>query len=234
MSDSTKLYELQKLDTLSEKVRRRLLQLRALLVESDELKAARQQLATYEEEQHSWQAQQRAAELEAQSLAARITATEQQLMSGQVRNPKELAALQSNLEALRRQRDTVEGQGVEALLKVEEGASQVEQQRKIVKTIERKWAASQTELLNEEAKLKKAFLQCKKQRETLVTPLDAALLKRYDDLRQRKAGVAVAAIEREMCSACHVKVPTGVISAARSQGNDFVFCTSCARILVIM
>jgi predicted nucleic acid-binding Zn-ribbon protein len=234
VTDSTKLYELQKLDTLWEKVRRRLTQLRTLLVESDELKAARQELATFEQEQQRWQAQQRTAELEAQSLAERITATEQQLMSGQVRNPKELAALQANVEALRRQRDAVEGQGVEALLKVEEGSNQVEQQRKRVQTIERKWTASQTELLNEEAKLKKAFMQCKKQRETLAAALGPVLLKRYEDLRQRKAGIAVAAIEREMCSACHVKVPTGVISAARSQGNDFVYCTSCARILVMV
>jgi uncharacterized protein len=234
VSDSTKLYELQKVDTLWEKVRRRLTQLRTLLVESDELKAARQLLAAAEQEHQRWQTQQRSAELEVQSLMGRIIATEQQLMSGQVRNPKELAALQSSLEALRRQRDSVEEEGVAALLQVEEGLQQVEKQRKTTQTLERKWAASQTELLTEDAKLKKAFMQCKKQRESIAEALGATLLKRYEDLRQRKAGIAIAAIEREMCSACHVKVPTGVISAARAQGNDFVFCTSCARILVVV
>lgn len=234
MSDSTKLYEIQKVDILWEKVRRRLAQLRASLAESDELKAARQLLTVAEQENQRWQTQQRSAELEAQALVARIGVTEQQLMSGQVRNPKELASLQSSLEALRRQRDSVEEQGVAALLHVEESLKQVEQQRKNTQTIERKWAASQTELLTEEAKLKKAFVQCKRQRESMAEALGPVLLKRYEDLRQRKAGVAVAAIEREMCSACHVKVPTGVISAARSQGSDFVFCTSCARILVVM
>jgi predicted nucleic acid-binding Zn-ribbon protein len=231
MADAAKLYDLQKIDTTWEKVRRRLGQIRTLLVESDELKAARQQLATLEAEQQQWHAQQREAELEAQSLVERFGVTEQRLMSGQVTNPKELASLQSSLEALSRQRDLVETNGVEALLKVEELNSTVEQQRKVVRTIEQKWTASQAELVNEETKFKRAFVQCKTQREKLAAELGAPLLKRYEDLRQRKAGVAIAAIEREMCSACHVRVPTGIVSAARSQVGDCVVCPSCGRIL---
>ncbi len=231
MANAAKLYELQKIDTTWEKVRRRLVQIRALLVESDELKAARQQLTTLDAEQQQWHAQQRNAELETQTLRERFQVTEQRLMSGQVTNPKELASLQSSLEALRRQQDQVETTGVEALLKVEELNNAVEQQRKIVQTVEQKWSASQAELVNEETKFKRAFVQCKTQREKLAAELGAPLLKRYEDLRQRKAGVAVAAIEREMCSACHVRVPTGVVSAARSQAGDFVICPSCGRIL---
>jgi hypothetical protein len=231
MADIAKLYELQKTDTTWEKVRRRLVQIRSLLVESDQLKHTRATLAAAEAEQQSWQAKQRAAELEAQSLAGRITDTEHRLMSGQVRNPKELESLQASVEALRRQRATVENTGVEALLQAEELNTTIAAARKAFASAEQRWKTSQADLLNEETKLKKLFLQCKKQRETLAAVLAGEQLQRYEDLRQRKAGIAVAAVERNLCTACHIQVPTGVISAARSQSGNFVLCPSCGRIL---
>lgn len=231
MVNIAKLYELQKIDTTWEKVRRRLVQLRGLLVESAELQAKRQHLAVAEAERQQWHARQTNAELEAQSLAERITATESKLMSGQVRNPKELEALQASLEALRRQQVGVENEGVEALLKVEEGKGVVDAAQSELTTLERKWQSDQAQLLAEENKLKKAFLQLKKQREEVSSAVGEEWVKRYDDLRQRKAGVAIAGLERNMCGACHVAVPTGVLSAARSQSTNPVLCPSCGRML---
>jgi predicted nucleic acid-binding Zn-ribbon protein len=151
-------------------------------------------------------------------------------MSGQVRNPKELESLQASLDALRRQRDSVENQGVEALLKMEELTAAVEAARAALADSDNKWKANQAELIGEETKLKKLFVQCKRQRETLAAALGADL-PRYEDLRQRKGGVAVAALEGTMCAACHVQVPTGVASSARHEHGAPVLCPSCGRIL---
>jgi predicted nucleic acid-binding Zn-ribbon protein len=229
--DVAKLYELQKTDLTWEKVRRRLVQLRNLLAESDELKQQRKIVADLEAEQQQWQTKQRNEELEAQSLALRIKSSEERLMSGQVRNPKELESLQASVAALRRQRDAVETSGVEALLKQEEITALLAQARATLQQVEEKWKSSQAELLQEETKLKRAFVQLKKQREALATVLAGEQLQRYEDLRQRKAGIAVAAVERGLCGACHVQVPTGVASAARSQVGAPVLCPSCGRML---
>jgi predicted nucleic acid-binding Zn-ribbon protein len=151
-------------------------------------------------------------------------------MSGQVRNPKELESLQASLEALRRQHETVENQGVEALLKVEELTTAVDRARAALVESENKWKANQAALVDEETKLKRLFVQCKRQRETLAAALGNDL-SRYEDLRQRKGGVAVAALERTMCAACHVQVPTGIASSARNENGVPVLCPSCGRIL---
>lgn len=231
MADIAKMYDLQKVDTLWEKVRRRLVQIRSQLVESAELKAKRQTVAALESQLQMLQTEQRSAELESQSLAERISDTETRLMSGQVRNPKELDALQHSVEALRRQRDGVETAGVTALLQVEEVTATLNTAREQMLAFERKWRAEQAELIDEENKLKRAFVQCKKQREALASELAGTALDLYEDLRRRKAGIAVATVERGLCSACHVQAPTGVASAARSQTGSPVFCTSCGRIL---
>jgi hypothetical protein len=97
--------------------------------------------------------------------------------------------------------------------------------------VQQVWSASQSELTEEENKLKRGYLQLKKQRDTLTESLDKALFQQYEYLRERKAGVAVATIENENCSACHVRVPSGVLSTLRSQSDKLVSCTSCGRIL---
>ncbi|MFN8487324.1 MAG: C4-type zinc ribbon domain-containing protein [Caldilineaceae bacterium] len=231
MADIAKMYELQKLDLTWEKVRRRLGQIKSMLVENDELRALRQRTAATETELHRLQTQQTNAELESASLASRITATEQRLMGGQVRNPKELESLQANVEALKRQRATVDGEGVEALLKAEEVNARLAQERANLQQVEEKWRAGQSELTEEETKMKRAYAQLKKQRESAAAALGSEQLKRYEDLRQRKAGVAIAVIQHNMCGACHVQVPTGVVSAARNPEANVALCPSCGRIL---
>ncbi len=231
MADVAKLYELQKIDTTAAKVRRRLGQLKSLLTESDDLKAARVRSASLEQEQQQWQSKQKMAELEMQSLTSRIQESENRLMGGQVRNPKELEALQSSIEGLQRQHGLVETLSVEALLQAEELVGQVATARDQLQTLQQSWSASQTELMEEEAKLKRGYLFLKKQRETLTGNLDKGLLQQYEDMRERKNGVAVASIENEVCSACNVKIPSGVLSTLRSQSERLITCPSCGRIL---
>ncbi len=231
MADIAKMYELQKIDVTWEKVRRRLGQLKAGLVESDELQAARQGVAAIEAELQHCHTQQKDAELKAQSLTERMKATEQRLTSGEIHNSKELAALQASLEALQRQHATVESGGVEALLQAEELTNQLDGVRAGLKAVESQWTTAQSTLLDEETKLKRAYLQLKKQRELSAAGLDAAVLSRYETLRQRKGGIAVAQVQNTICGACHVQVPTGIVSAARNHTTDVVVCPSCGRIL---
>jgi uncharacterized protein len=231
MADIAKLHELQKIDVTSQKVRRRLTQLKTMLTESDDLTAARTRTAALEQEQQQWHNQQKLAEREVQSLGTRIKESENRLMGGQVRNPKELEALQASIEALQRQRDTMETASVEALLKAEELTTHVNTARTQLQTIQSAWSTSQAELTEEDAKLKRGYLHLKKQRETLTEAVDKALLQQYEHMRERKGGIAVATIENEICSACNVKVPSGILSTLRSEANKMVHCPSCGRIL---
>lgn len=231
MAEMTKLYELQKIDTMSLKVRRRLTQLQAQLVESDELKAVRGKVSDLTAQHHEWHAKQQAAELELQSITSRIEEANQLLMSGQVRNPKELEALQLSIEALQRQRSSIESASVEALLKSEELAGQLNAVGGKKEAVEEGWQRNQSQVTEEDTKLKRAFMQLKKQREQTAAAIPAPLLQQYEQMRQRKGGIAVATVENETCSACHVQLPTGILSTLRSPLQNQVICPTCGRIL---
>lgn len=229
--DIGKLFELQKLDVNLEKARRKLAQLQQALGESAELGAARKTVAATEAELHRWHTAQKNAELEAQTLAQQIAARDKELMSGRVSQPKELESLQANIEALRRQRSSIEDSGVEAMTQVETLSRQLTNEKQTLQQIEDQWKGSQAELLQEEAKYKRIDAQLKQQREAGAKALPASDLKYYEDLRRRKAGIAVAPLQNGQCGVCHILVPTGVQSAVRSRHGEAVLCPSCGRVL---
>lgn len=229
--DVAKLFELQKLDINLAKVRRRLLQIQEALGESDEVKAARAAVATTEAELHRWHAAQKDAELTAQDLSQQIVTNETELMSGRVRVPKELEALQAKVDSLRRQLATVEESGVEALLQVETVSQRLAGEKATLATAEGAWKAGQSDLVQEEAKYRRADAQLKQQREAAAGGMDREALALYEQLRSRKAGIAIAPLQNSQCGVCHIQVPTGVASAARTRRNEAVYCPSCGRIL---
>lgn len=229
--DIGKLFELQKLDVNLEKARRKLAQLKAALGESEELSGARKSVSETEAELHRWHAAQKDAELESQTLAQQIEAKDKELMSGRVSLPKELEALQANVEALRRQQSSVEDSGMDALLHVETLNQQLATAQESLRQIETTWQGSQSELLQEDAKYKRIYTQLKQQRDAIAKALPPADLKYYEDLRARKAGVAVSPLQSGQCGVCHILVPTGVVSAMRSRRDEAVLCPSCGRML---
>ena len=231
MDDAVKMYELQRVDLTWVKVARRLQELQTLLGESEELRTARQQAAQLEAELHDWHAKAKNAELEDTSLAERIQATEAKLMSGTVRNPKELETLQQSLDALRRQRESVAEQGVIAITKSEELAVQFASAQEALATVESGWNGNQSGLREEELKLKQNGVLLKRKREHLVAGMNETLHERYEKMRKRKAGVAIAVAKNGTCSACHVALPTGVVNGLRS-ATTLVLCPSCGRYLM--
>ncbi len=232
MNDAAKMYELQRIDQTWAKVTRRLQQLQQLLGETEELRTARHQVATTESALHDLRGKQKDAELEGQMLAERIQSTEARLMSGSVRNPKELETLQQSLEALRRQRIMVEEVAVDALMQGDSLADHLQTEQAALASVEAGWSGNQDELRQEELKMRQNAHLLKRKREVVVTEMGDKLYERYDAMRKRKAGVAVASVQNGICSACHVAIPTGVVNSLRNESSGLVICPSCGRFLV--
>ncbi len=70
------------------------------------------------------------------------------------------------------------------------------------------------------------------QRETLVIELPVAEVRRFDAVFRARGGIAMAAVEKGACSACHVRLRPQIISLAR-RGTELVTCDSCRRFLYV-
>ncbi len=231
MSNSSDLYRLQEIDSTWDKVRRRLRQLQALSGGSEELKTTREQVVSTEASLHDWQQTQRDAELEASSLIERIEEAEAKLMSGEMRNPKELESLQSSIESMRRHKGTIDDRSVEALMKVEELNGSLDMQQHKLSSMEEDWQTRQQAIDEELQQRKKEFVYLKRLREQTVEKLSSTELEQYEHLRRRKNGIAVAQLDGDVCNACHMQVPRSVISEAGRSNSSLTFCPGCGRIL---
>ncbi len=233
MNDAAKMYELQKVDLTWGKVRQRLLEIQKMLGESEELLEARRRVAQTEGELHDWRGKQQDAELESRSLATRIKSTEDQLMGGDIHNPKELEALQANLDSLQRHRTQLEDSAVEAMMLADGFTSQLDELQGTLTRLETEWQGTQGELREQETKMKHNYILLRRKREALAADMQPDMLNRYEQMRKRRNGVAVAPVHDGDCGACHVQMPTGVISALKSQSDELVVCTSCGRYLFL-
>lgn len=230
MNPIAELYRLQEIDTAWEKIRQRILQLQKFSGGSAQLLKAREQAKIAEAGLNKTRREQREAETEANSLVERIRESEGMLMGGQVRNPKELEALQSSVESMRRHKSALDDRGVEAMVKADELGKKFDIQSKALATMETEWAAKQKALEEELARRKKEYVYLKNVREQALKSISTKFLDQYEYLRGRKNGIAVAKLEEDSCGACHMQLPVGVIGNVR-RSSDLVLCTACGRIL---
>jgi predicted nucleic acid-binding Zn-ribbon protein len=169
-------------------------------------------------------------ELKMAALENKIRTSEQRLYSGTVRNSKELENLQQELNYLRRRKGTDEDSLLEAMIGVEEHEAAWEEAQTHWGSVEAAWTDSQAELCLERDELVARLAELTEMRVAREGAVDGTDLNTYENLRRRKGGTAVARLRGNLCTSCHVEVPSSQSQKAR-HGEALVFCGSCGRVL---
>ena len=231
MSKAETLLELQAIDRVIDQLNKRLSEVQAALSESTQLKAARE--AAQAAEQLTAQTRATHTELDAANtaLAAKLEGNDKRLYSGEVTNPKELIDLQNDVAMLKKQKATLDDNVLTAMTRADEAETALKDRRSELEKIETDWAASQVDLLAEQEKLNGEIAEQKTETAKFRAELTAADLSLYDQLRRRKAGVAVVELDGEACSACGVE-PTADVIRQLNRGDRMARCSNCERILV--
>lgn len=231
MTPRARLYVLQQIDTALA----RLESARASLDDGSVLRARAEQVRAGVDaaraDLHSRQVRLRDLELQlaaAGDKAARVAAD---LYGGRIRNPKELEALQEELEALRRQQRRLEDEILALMEEVEEGGRRLA-------ALESDWRAAEAELearlaayRDQVQALEAELAALRRRREEVAAEIEPDLLRRYERLRERRGGVAVAAVTEGTCGACHVALPEAVLVRLQTEEDILLTCEECGRIL---
>ena len=232
MSKAETLYRLQIIDLEIDERSRRLKEAKAILEGNEELGRARQALQDGEKKLSRQRTRLRDQELEMRSLANKIASVEDRLYGGRIKNPKELASRQEEVQYLKRRKDGLEDQVLEAMIEVEESEASVTEQRERLARLEEEWQETQARLSAEQNELVNRLSQLRAKRAKLQKTIEAGDLALYEDLRRRWGGRAVALLEGELCQACGVTLPSSKAQQAR-QGEKLTLCGSCERILYV-
>jgi len=227
-----RLYDLQQIDSRIARLETSLASLDDGLTLRTQVAQARSAEDAARADRSARQTRLRDLELELQAVAGKAAKVEQDLYSGRISNPKELRAMQEDVEALGRQRQRIED---EMLALMEEVESQLEQIRGLEtdrQARERALDEALEDYTTRHRALTAELEAARRRREALAVEADPDFLRRYERLRGRKGGVAVATVNGAVCSACHMTVPEALLNAARER-DEIRTCEDCGRILYV-
>jgi predicted nucleic acid-binding Zn-ribbon protein len=230
MNLASQLYELQELDQEIESDEQELKRVVSQLGESRAVLEAQAKLQSEQQCLEGFKHQQHTAEWEIDDISNKVTDAEESLYSGRIKNPKELASLQQDVDMLKNRRGQLEEKALGVIDQVEQSESALARMGAELKTLTAEWQRQQKQLTEERARLEDALAGLKGRRQRLAEGIGAETVEFYQQLRKGK-GTAVARVEQGICRGCRISLP--VTDLQRARGQDLVQCSSCGRILFL-
>lgn len=230
MATIRQLYQLQEIELEIESDEHSLQQITSQLGQNQAVVKAQNKLADEQSRLEELKRQQNSAEWEIDDITTKLKATEEQLYSGRIGNPKELASLQQEAELLKAKRDHVEDGALEIIDKVELAEAEVKALEGELEATEADWQSQQKQLADDKGQLETKIAELKQKQQQLLAGIEPQLAELYYKLKQNK-GKAVAKIEQGICRGCRISLPTAELQQARS--GQLVQCSSCGRILFL-
>jgi uncharacterized protein len=230
MNQAFQLFRLQQVDTQLDQANTRLREIEAILKDDSAIREADENLVTATKALEGAQKELRKAEENTKTQRQKIKNTDDQLYSGKVQNPKELQDLQKESEALGRYLEVLEERQLEAMMVAEELTATFQAAENAVKDVRARQIEAHAALKGEKTQIKNQGRQWLTERQMVANPIPPDELSHYDNLRKRRAGVAVAKVMDRSCSACGSLLSTSYYQAALSS-PQLTHCDNCGRIL---
>jgi len=230
MNQSFQLYQLQKLDSDLDRIQARITTIDQTLASNAALKKAESNL-------QASHASKSAVQKELQSLQDLVDArnikmqqAESSLYGGKIQNPKELQDLQTEIAGHKRYIQQTEDQILEKMVALEQCEKNESTATETLERVEVDLEKTHASLISEKAELDKEMEILLGKRSAILPQLPDTLLATYDQLRQKKGGIAVAIINEDSCSSCGSSLTASECQTARS-GTTIFTCPFCGRIL---
>ena len=230
MSIAQQLYQLQELDLAMAANEQSQVRIKGQLGDSQEIARLKAKLTIEQKQLEELERQQHTAEWEAEDLTVKLSATEEKLFGGKIRNPKELTNLQREDDELKTRRTEMEDRALEVMGQAEVTTSSIAALMKELNRFEADWRAEQEKLSVELEGLKAANAKITRERQQMVAGIVSETIGVYEQIRSQK-GTAVARVEQGTCRGCQIALTTTELQQAR--GSGLVRCGSCGRIIFL-
>ncbi|MCS6918722.1 MAG: hypothetical protein NZM28_03035 [Fimbriimonadales bacterium] len=224
------LRDLQALDHYLDRLRREV----AELDNGERLRAAldrsRQRMDEIKKNYHETHARATEQELRLQEFDERIRRAEADLYSGRITNPRELQLMQVEIEEAKRAREEMDIEMLRVWEQMETMKQDIDSTERDLQKLERLYEAHMADYRQRKAALEAEIEFHLKERAELVAQIEPEPLERYERLRDRLGGTAVALVEQKACAVCHTLLTPYILK--RLQNEDaLIACESCGRLL---
>ena len=224
------LFQLQQLDLELERLVAELQSVVNSLEGSSKLQKLRAEHDIAQQQLRAGLQAQKEAEWVLEELNNRLSAQEQRLYGGAVTNPKELSALQQEVQRLRAQQSRQEETALEVMDSAESLQEMARQKAEELEQEEKTWGEESASLRTRRDQLEVRQQELKGRRAQLASTIEPRFVNRYDVMRRTKQGRAVSKVDQNSCQWCRVILTPSELQRVRT-GTDLQTCTNCGRIL---
>jgi uncharacterized protein len=155
------------------------------------------------------------------------------MYSGEVTSPRELQALQADVDQLRRHRRSLEDRELEVMERRESLDGEVDGLGGRVEGLESEAERLSAALSEVEAEIDGELSGERAARDEIAATVDAGLLEDYEGCRARARGMGAARLNGNTCQGCHLSIPSVEAERIRkSPPGTVAHCDNCGCILV--
>lgn len=240
MTDAvTALLDLQRIDLARDRLheRKEHLPLKQDLAEANsriaDVKAA---IARVQKAADELEREERRVEEEVRLIEEKIAQEEHKMYSGQVINPKELSALQDEVDMLKRRKAPLEEKGLEELESRDQLLAERGRLEDELAALEREAGAVQARIDEATGAIDREIEVEESRRAEVLAKVPADAVERYEELRPQKKGVGVGSLENGVCTACREALSAVEVDRIkqRHRAGEWLFrCEHCRRLLVL-
>ncbi len=170
---------------------------------------------------------------EARTVEQHAAEVDKKLYSGTTTSPRELQAMQADLEMLRRQVSELEDQELEVMEQREALDADLEQLDREIATVASEMESLQAAIARSEEEIDSEIATEEQARAELTGSVTGALLRDYERRRAQNKGAGAARLVGNTCQACHLSIPsTEAEQIRKAEGAEISYCDNCGAILV--
>jgi hypothetical protein len=180
--------------------------------------------------------QEKQVEEQVKAIEDKIASEEHRMYSGQVINPKEVAAIQDEIAMLKRKKSPLEETGLEELEQRDQLMAERAKLQGEIADLEREAGEIRAKIAAAEGRIDQELSSEENKRASVLPAIPEEALADYESIRESKRGVGVGALENGMCTACREAlsaVEVDKIKAKAREGQWLFRCEHCRRLLVV-
>ena len=230
------LLTLQGHDTAADRLRHRRITLpeRAALTErAAALAGLRATLAEVVDRRDEVLREERRLDDEVKLLEAKAKSEDQRMYSGTISSPRELQAMQADVEQLRKRARDLEDEELEVLERREVLDAEVVELEAAVTAVEAEIESLEAAVADQEAAIDAELAVELDARERLGPSIPASIMSLYEQVRSANRGIGAARLVGTNCGACHLSLPaTEVDRIRRLPPDEIARCEHCGALLV--
>ena len=148
----------------------------------------------------------------------------------QVRTDKEMQAVAAEVESLKETNQRLEAELIGVMEAAEARGPRIKELTELVETRQTELTAAEKEIAAQVEDLKVSISKQRLDRDQMAQNVDDALLRRYEMIFARRAGLAVSEARDGTCQGCRMRLPPQLFNELQRHQQVY-YCPNCQRIL---